>query len=122
MGLYAEKLMEAVRTLNDPIKTTSKTVLETPNEPLDITSLLMMLALSGIFKGKDKTTSSLNDVINIAPALGPMNSGGGFMGGITPVANNPFGGGQVPGTNTKLPDFLQILQSLFSSMPGPMSR
>jgi hypothetical protein len=123
MGLYAEKLMDAVRNMTGdaPIKTTSTTTLKQPNEGLDIGSLMMMLMMSQMFK---KPTAGVgpSDVMNPMDVLGPMSSGGGFGGAMSAVPQgpsviNPATGGAL-GTNVGLPQILQMLTSLGKIIPG----
>ena len=89
MGIYAEKLMDAVRNMtgNSPIKTTSTTTLKQPNEGLDIGSLMMMLMMSSMFK-KPAGAFPYSDVANAAGSIvGDIRGGGGTGIG----SNNPAG-------------------------------
>ena len=92
MGLYAEKLMDAVRNMtgNSPIKTTSTTTMK-GNEGLDIGSLMMMLMMSGMFNKGKGAAPGASDIMNPMDTLGPMNSGGGFGGPMTQVQGSPTG-------------------------------
>lgn len=89
--LYTDKLMEAVRNVNAPIKTTSTTTLK-GGEGLDIGSLMMMLMMGNMFK---KPTAGLgaSDIMNPMDVLGPMNSGGGFGGALSSVPQGGATGG-----------------------------
>lgn len=102
MGLYSEKLMSAVKSLNDPIKTTSTTTAKS-NEGLDIGSLLTMLMLSGMFKQpKAETTSSLL----ATPATASTSTLDKTLGSNAVPALQGLGG------TTDVSQLLQILQSL----------
>jgi hypothetical protein len=84
MGLYSEKLLDYVRNINAPIKTTSTTTLNQPNEGLDIGSLLMMLMMGGMFKkptagiGANQSALNLLSQQNLPAPAGTM--GGGTEG------------------------------------------
>jgi len=100
MGIYAEKLMAAVRNMTGdaPIKTTSTTTLKQPNEGLDIGSLMMMLMMSGMFKkptavSPNQSALNLLSQQNLPPAAGTM--GGGTDGILQLLASlgSLFGGG-----------------------------
>ena len=83
MSLYSEKLMQAVRGLNDPIKSTSTTTVQ-GNEGLDLSGILMMLMMNNMFKQPTTTTPANQSALNLLsqqnlpPAAGVM--GGGTEG------------------------------------------
>ena len=81
MGMYAEKLMSAVRDMtgNAPIKTTSTTTMK-GNEGLDISSLLMMLMMGQMFKkptavSPNQSALNLLSQQNLPPMAGSMGGG-----------------------------------------------
>jgi len=84
MSLYSDKLLDYVKNINSPIKTTSTTTLNGGNEGLDIGSLLMALMMSGMFKkpttgvGANQSALNLLSQQNLPPAAGVM--GGGTEG------------------------------------------
>lgn len=77
--LYAEKMLEMIRQIGQPLvsKGTSTTLYPERSEPLDISSLLMMLMFSDIFKGKKTQAPPLN-------LLGSATGGVGASQGMTP--------------------------------------
>ena len=83
MGIYAEKLMAAVRNMTGdaPIKTTSTTTLKQPNEGIDLSSILTMLMMSGMFKkptavSPNQSALNLLSQQNLPPAAGYQGMGG----------------------------------------------
>ncbi len=89
--LYADKLMDYVRNINAPIKTTSTSTVKA-NEGIDLGSLLTMLFMSGMFK---KPTSGIGANQSALNLLSQQN---------LPAPAGTMGGGS--------PDILQLLSSL----------
>jgi hypothetical protein len=120
-GIYSTKLMEAVRSLNDPIKTTSTTTAKS-NEGLDIGSLLTMLMLSGMFKQPTTTKFPYSTVANSAESI--VNDIRGSGAGSSALATTPatanmnsvlgsLGSSAVPGLqNAGVSELLQLLSKL----------
>jgi hypothetical protein len=80
MSLYSQKLLDYVSNINSPIKTTSTTTLQQPNEGLDISSLLMMLMMGQMFKkptavSPNQSALNLLSQQNLPPAAGAMGGG-----------------------------------------------
>lgn len=118
MSLYSEKLLDYIRNINSPIKTTSTT---TANQGIDLSGLLSMLMMSQMFK---QPTTGSSDIMNTISLLGPMSSGGGFGGSMSSVPQgpsiiNPTTGGAL-GTNVGVVQLLQMLASIGKLMPGKL--
>jgi hypothetical protein len=108
-SLYADKLMDLVGRIGEPLRSTSTTT-ATNNEPLDLSGIMMMLMMSNMFK---KPNANTLPVANTIADLGPMNPQGGFGGNM--LAQGGLTQSSIPPVNGDISGIMQLLQSL-----GPM--
>ena len=101
MSLYSEKVLDFVSRIGDPITTKSTTNVTGPTEGLDLSSLLMMLMMSGAFS--KKPTSTLTAL--------PSNTGSNFSA-LASQAPSSLLSGASQGGEMDIASLLKMLGSL----------
>ena len=105
-NLIADKIMQYVNRIGEPVKSTSTTTQEEA-PGIDLGNIMMMLYLTNAFKKPGGAGALGPDIGSVTGIPGPMNTGGGLGGG-------GFGSGNRTASGLEGMDMQKILEILKS--------
>jgi len=115
-NLIADKIMQYVNRIGEPVKSTSTTTQEEA-PGIDLGNIMMMLYLTNAFKKPGGAGALGPDIGSVTGIPGPMNTGGGFGGsGLAPggLGGGGFGSGNRTASGLEGMDMQKILEILKS--------